>query len=72
MDQLFSRFDYLCAENLCYKVCTIGDCYVATGYHGDVKGFKRQAGNELLNLVRFSNQLIEAIKETNIQLQTRL
>ena len=35
LSELFSKFDNLCNENLCYKVCTIGDCYVALGYHGD-------------------------------------
>ena len=30
--ELFSRFDQSCFRNRCYKVCTIGDCYVAIGF----------------------------------------
>ena len=34
LTDLFSRFDNLCVAHQCYKVCTIGDCYVAIGYNG--------------------------------------
>ena len=72
LNQLFSKFDHLCAYNLCYKVCTIGDCYVALGYRGDEQGVKREPGKELLRILRFSNQLIEAIEQTNKELNTTL
>ena len=55
LSELFSRFDTLCEENLCYKVCTIGDCYVALGWNGEEKSMLRQPKKELLNILRLSN-----------------
>lgn len=32
LQNLFTKFDQACFANHCYKVCTIGDCYVAIGF----------------------------------------
>lgn len=36
LSDLFTRFDQLCVNNHVYKVHTIGDCYVISGYTGHI------------------------------------
>lgn len=33
LSNLFLKFDMKCKENKCFKVYTIGDCYVVLGVH---------------------------------------
>ena len=41
LSRLFSKFDQLCDSIGCYKVHTIGDCYVVMGYTGKIAKERR-------------------------------
>lgn len=38
--RLFTAFDHSCYKHKCYKVYTIGDCYVAMAFMGIIFKFK--------------------------------
>jgi len=46
LSELFQRMDNLCIKNNVYKVHTIGDCYVVSGYTGKVANDKRDIYQE--------------------------
>ena len=58
--KLFTKFDRECIKNECYKVCTIGDCYVAIGFN-DAK--KRNPIKEAINLVNFGLEMVKIIEK---------
>ncbi|CAG9325164.1 unnamed protein product [Blepharisma stoltei] len=60
--ELFSEFDKKCVENHVYKVHTIGDCYVAMSFKGDLD---RNPGEECLNIIKFASSMIEVIDAMN-------
>ena len=60
--EMFTRFDKMCVENKCYKVHTIGDCYVAMSYIGSNN---RDPGQECLNILMFAKSMINVIQEVN-------
>ena len=62
LSELFTRFDKMCVENNVYKVHTIGDCYVAMGYLNETN---RNPAKEAMNIIKFADQLIDLIQETN-------
>ena len=60
LSSLFTKFDKSSVKNNVYKVHTIGDCYVAMGYHG---GFNRNPGQECANMINFAYSMIKIIKK---------
>lgn len=62
LSELFTRFDKICITHHVYKVHTIGDCYVVMGYTGNEH---RDPGNECMNMVRMSKDMIAIIDEIN-------
>ena len=57
---LFSKFDELCEVHNVFKVYTIGDCYVVMGFK-DVKNLHRSPHVEIMNLLKFSFDMRDAI-----------
>jgi class 3 adenylate cyclase len=64
LSELFTRFDKQCVKYDIYKVHTIGDCYVAMGYRGEIK---RNPAKEAQNMAHFAISLIDIIEEVNKQ-----
>jgi class 3 adenylate cyclase len=62
LSSLFTKFDESSVNNDVYKVHTIGDCYVAMGYHGAAN---RNPVKECENLVNFAYSLLSIIKEVS-------
>ncbi|CAG9325761.1 unnamed protein product [Blepharisma stoltei] len=60
--ELFSKFDMKCVEHKVYKVHTIGDCYVAMGYSGDIE---RNPGEECLQIIKLAESMVEIIHRVN-------
>ena len=60
LSNLFTKFDKSSLKNKIYKVHTIGDCYVAMGYHG---GVNRNPGQECVNMINFAYSMIKIIKK---------
>lgn len=60
LSSLFTKFDKSSVKNKIYKVHTIGDCYVAMGYHG---GVNRNPGQECVNMINFAYSMIKIIKK---------
>ena len=61
LSKLFTEFDKACVKHNLYKVCTIGDCYVAMSY---VEAKHRDKSKEAHNMVEFGFDTIRAIIET--------
>lgn len=60
LSSLFTKFDKSSVKNNIYKVHTIGDCYVAMGYHG---GANRSPAEECVNMIKFAYSMIKIIKK---------
>jgi class 3 adenylate cyclase len=60
LSSLFTKFDKSSVENKVYKVHTIGDCYVAMGYHG---GANRNPSQECANMINFAYSMLKIIKK---------
>ena len=58
--ELFSNFDKSCLRNRCYKVCTIGDCYVAIGFDDSRK---RNPLQEAKNLIELGLEMVAIIED---------
>ena len=72
LSSLFTKFDKSSVKNNIYKVHTIGDCYVAMGYHG---GVNRSPAEECVNMIKFAYSMIKIIKkvqEQNKELNMRI
>ncbi|OMJ68370.1 hypothetical protein SteCoe_34205 [Stentor coeruleus] len=69
LSELFTRFDKTCLDHDVYKVHTIGDCYVAMGYRGDIQ---RNPAKEASNMVNFALALIDLIEEVNEKCECKL
>lgn len=69
--ELFQRMDNLCIKNNVYKVHTIGDCYVVSGYTGKVANEKRDVYQEAINVIETGFDMLDIIKtvreEMNIE-----
>lgn len=67
---LFARFDRSCKANDCYKVHTIGDCYVALSFTG-FDGKPRIIAKEAARSIKFGFSMIDIInvvkKEINFE-----
>jgi magnesium-transporting ATPase (P-type)/class 3 adenylate cyclase len=64
LSELFTSFDKNCVKHNVYKVHTIGDCYVAMGFTGEAN---RNHLQECLNIVEFAQQMIDIIRDVNIE-----
>ncbi|OMJ87976.1 hypothetical protein SteCoe_10216 [Stentor coeruleus] len=62
LSELFTMFDKNCVNHKVYKVHTIGDCYVAMGYTGEVA---RDTVKECLNIIEFAQQTLQIIQNVN-------
>ena len=66
LSAIFSAFDQICVRKQLYKVCTIGDCYVALSSSGNVHS--RNPQNECLRMVQFAlemDQIVEQISQSD-------
>ena len=55
--------DNLCIKNNVYKVHTIGDCYVVSGYTGKVSNEKRDIYQEAINVIETGMDMLDIIKD---------
>lgn len=55
LGKLFTKFDKECHSKGCYKVYTIGDCYVAMGF---TDSSKRNPPQEALNIIFLAMELV--------------
>jgi class 3 adenylate cyclase len=62
LSELFKDFDDACESNNCYKVHTIGDCYVVMSFTGKVPLSERNYREEAKNVVKMGEAMIEIIK----------
>jgi len=62
LSELFQRMDNLCIKNNVYKVHTIGDCYVVSGYTGKVSNEKRDIHQEAINVIETGFDMLDIIK----------
>ena len=62
---LFTEFDRKCLQKNCYKLYTIGDCYVVFGV---IDATQRSPAQEARNVVEMGFEMIEIIRQvrTNI------
>ncbi|KAM3142048.1 hypothetical protein pb186bvf_005921 [Paramecium bursaria] len=58
--KLFMEFDQICQTNNCYKLYTIGDCYVVMGM---VDALDRNQAQEAKNIIEMGFEMINKIKE---------
>ena len=66
LGRLYSKFDNLCEQYGIYKVHTLCDIYVITGYKGKVSGEKRTSDDalaEAYNVLQAAHQLCEIVRE---------
>lgn len=66
LSDLFNQFDGLLSKFEVYKVHTIGDCYVVSGYQGRKAASdrtKQDMATEAYNVVRIGFEMIDIIKK---------
>lgn len=63
LSQLFTDFDRACNDTNCYKVHTIGDCYVVSSFTGKVPMNERNYKDEAVNVVKMGVEMIKIIKK---------
>ena len=63
LKELFKRFDDTCKSTNCYKVHTIGDCYVVMSFTGKIPMHERNYLDEAKNVVKMGEKMIEIIRE---------
>jgi hypothetical protein len=61
--ELFRRFDDSCKSINCYKVHTIGDCYVVMSFTGKIPMHERNFVEEAKNVLKMGQKMIEHIDE---------
>lgn len=64
LSRLFSRFDQLCEQFGVYKVHTIGDCYVVSGFTGKVANGRRNSAmqiEEAYKVIQVGMEMINVI-----------
>ncbi len=61
--ELFEDVDKAVKSNNCYKVHTIGDCYVVLGWTGKVPMNERNPIDEARNVIALARQMIEIIEK---------
>lgn len=72
LSRLYSKFDNLCEQYGVYKVHTLGDTYVATGYTGKISREKRttdDAVTEAYNLLQVALQMLDIVREERDRLK---
>ena len=62
LSELFQRMDNLCIKNNVYKVHTIGDCYVISGYTGKVSNEKRDIYQEAINVIETGFDMLDIVR----------
>jgi len=70
LSKLFSKFDQLCEARGVYKVHTIGDCYVISGWTGRVPKYRRTREviiEEAYRVTQVGFEMIDIIKEIRNQ-----
>lgn len=70
LSELFQRMDNLCIKNNVYKVHTIGDCYVVSGYTGKVSNEKRDIFQEAINVIETGFDMLDIIKTVREEMGT--
>jgi len=68
LSKLFQRMDNLCIKNNVYKVHTIGDCYVVSGYTGKVSSEKRDIYQEAINVIETGFDMLNIIRDVREEL----
>lgn len=68
LSKLFQRMDNLCIKNNVYKVHTIGDCYVVSGYTGKVSNEKRDIYQEAANVIETGFDMLDIIRDVREEL----
>ena len=63
LKELFKRFDDTCKLTNCYKVHTIGDCYVVLSFTGKIPIHERNYVEEARNVIKMGEKMIQIIKE---------
>ena len=66
LSRLFSRFDQLCDNIGCYKVHTIGDCYVVMGFNGKIPKERRNQQvqiDEAYRVIQVGCEMIRVIRD---------
>ncbi len=63
LSELFRQFDDSCKNLNCYKVHTIGDCYVVMSFTGKTPLNERNFKEEAKNVVKMGESMIEIIKK---------
>ncbi len=63
LSELFNEFDDSCKNLNCYKVHTIGDCYVVMSFTGKIPLNERNFKDEANNVVKMGQSMIEIIKK---------
>jgi class 3 adenylate cyclase len=69
LTELFKDFDDSVQKNSCYKVHTIGDCYVVMSFTGKVPLSERNYREEAKNVVKMGESMIEIIKKVREMVQ---
>lgn len=64
LSMLFRKFDKSSVKHHVYKVHTIGDCYVAMGYHGIEA---RNPTEECQNMINFAYSMLEIIAKVRVK-----
>lgn len=63
LSAIFSAFDQICVRKQLYKVCTIGDCYVALSSSSNDSS--RNPQNECQRMVQFALTMVQIVDEIN-------
>ena len=63
LSELFKQCDDSCKNLNCYKVHTIGDCYVVMSFTGRTPLNERNFKEEAKNVVKMGESMIEIIKK---------
>ena len=71
LSKLFQRMDNLCIKNNVYKVHTIGDCYVVSGYTGKVSNEKRDIYQEAVNVIETGFDMLDIIRDVREELDIK-
>lgn len=65
LSKIFSVFDNLCINHNVYKVHTIGDCYVVSGFAQLEPGTRRNPIEECENTINIALDMIKSVKNIN-------
>lgn len=63
LSAIFSAFDQICVRKQLYKVCTIGDCYVALSSSSNDRS--RNTQDECMRMVQFALEMVQVVDQIN-------